>query len=163
MYIICVFPPEILLLFSLFVSIYLYWILSIKRLISIFGIQIQQLFLHFLLNAIQIIHVISLHFFNSLFSIVTLMSFLYIYTFNMYWVVFRKNNFSVWLLEKVTLNPYDWVFLIYIITGTWEASFVQSINAAGIMYVVIQQCSSGQNSFCTCDNSRNGRSANTFN
>lgn len=42
--------------------------------------------------------------------------------------------------------------------GTREASFVQSINAAGIMHVVTQRCSSGQNSFCTCDNSRNGRS-----
>ena len=156
------FPPKYCCCF-LYLFLYICIGYYYKRLISIFDIQIQQLFFHFLLNSVQIIHVISLHLFNSLFSIVTLMSFLYIYTFNMYWVVLRKNDFSVWLLEKVTLNPYDWVFLIYIITGTREASFVQSINAAGIMYVVTQQSSSGQNSFCTCDNSRNGRSGNTFN
>jgi hypothetical protein len=153
----CFFPRNIVAVF--FICFYIFVLDTIKRLISIFDIQIQQLFFHFLLNSIQIIHFISLHFFKSLFSIVTLMSFLYIYTFN----VLRKNDFSVWLLEKVKLNPYDWVFLIYIITGTREASFVQSINAAGIMYVVTQQCSSGQNSFCTCDNSRNGQSGNTFN
>ena len=158
MYIICVFfPRNIVAVF--FICFYIFVLDTIKRLISIFDIQIQQLFFHFLLNSIQIIYFISLHFFKSLFSIVTLMSFLYIYTFN----VLRKNDFSVWLLEKVKLNPYDWVFLINIITGTREASFVQSINAAGIMYVVTQQCSSGQNSFCTCDNSRNGQSGNTFN
>ena len=151
------FPRNIVAVF--FICFYIFVLDTIKRLISIFDIQIQQLFFHFLLNSIQIIHFISLHFFKSLFSIVTLMSFLYIYTFN----VLRKNDFSVWLLEKVKLNPYDWVFLINIITGTREASFVQSINAAGIMYVVTQQCSSGQNSFCTCDNSRNGQSGNTFN
>lgn len=157
----CFSPRNIVAVF--FICFYIFVLDTIKRLISIFDIQIQQLFFHFLLNSIQIIHFISLHFFKFLFSIVTLMSFLYIYTFNMYWVVLRKNDFSVWLLEKVKLNPYDWVFLIYIITGTREASFVQSINAAGIMYVVTQQCSSGQNSFCTCDNSRNGQSGNTFN
>ena len=86
-----------------FICFYIFVLDTIKCLISIFDIQIQQLFFHFLLNSIQIIHFISLHFFKSLFSIVTLMSFLYIYTFN----VLRKNDFSVWLLEKVKLNPYD--------------------------------------------------------
>ena len=102
MYIICVFfPRNIVAVF--FICFYIFVLDTIKRLISIFDIQIQQLFFHFLLNSVQIIHVISLHLFNSLFSIVTLMSFLYIYTFN----VLRKNDFSVWLLEKVKLNPYD--------------------------------------------------------
>ncbi|XP_063446005.1 protein Wnt-8a-like [Mytilus trossulus] len=47
--------------------------------------------------------------------------------------------------------PFDQDF------ATREAAFVQSINAAGIMHVVTQQCSSGQETFCTCDNSRNGQ------
>lgn len=46
---------------------------------------------------------------------------------------------------------------IFSVSATREAAFVQSINAAGIMHVVTQQCSSGQETFCTCDNSRNGQ------